>query len=90
MRACSGWNSLAVGALDRDRRRRATTSPSSTALWPMRAAKDRSAATTSGNCACFSLPLRVTRRTRRAEMSASTRMPSYFGSYVHPPPRGSA
>ena len=90
MRACSGWNSLAAGAPARDRRRRATISPSSTTRCPMREPNDRSAATTSGNCGCFSLPLRVTRRTRRAEMSATTRMPSYFGSYVQPPPRGIA
>ena len=38
----------------------------------------------SGNCVALSRPLRVTRRTSRADTSAITRMPSYFCSNVQP------
>jgi len=49
MRACSGWNSLVADAPARDRRRRATISPSSTTRRPICAERDCSAAMTSGN-----------------------------------------
>src|SRR5258706_2156834 len=66
----------------------ATSSPSSVML-PARVDSVASARTTSGNSRALSMPLRLHRRTPAGDTSAITRMPSHFGSMVHPSSGGS-